>query len=135
MPNYPQTSWEFRNGQRLWSRLYRQAYRERRAFAKLAAHRHSAAQQFGERLDDVETQADTFIAAGLRAVDLMEALEDFVAFVRRDSYSAVGHSKLDPVLGALLIVTAFSFRRDHDAAFFGKLDGIVDPVGENRGSA
>src|SRR6266403_3180830 len=60
----------------------------------------------------------------------MEALENLFAFLWRDADSAVGHAKFKRVLGAAIIATASLFCGDNDVAFLGKLDGVVDQIGE-----
>jgi hypothetical protein len=54
-----------------------------------------AVEKLGIFLDDVEAEADAAVRTGLRAVDLMEDLEDTLDHVLLDSDTGIHHVELD----------------------------------------
>src|SRR4029077_10113239 len=80
-----------------WRLAPRQPHREHRALARLAGHRHIAAQHARELAGDCKDEPGTAKALRGRRVGLVKLLKQLGFLLRRHADAAVGNGQLDPV--------------------------------------
>src|SRR5262249_10063115 len=98
----------------------RQLHLEGRALAERRLHPNAAAVHFDDLLGDGEAKAGAALGLGVRAVDLMELVEDPVLLIKRYAGTGVGYRDGETgVPGA---------RGDAPFADVGELDGVANEV-------
>src|SRR5262249_32984699 len=98
----------------------RQLHLKRRTFAERRLHPNAAAMHFDNLLGDGEAKPRTAFRLGVRAVDLVELLEDARLVLLRDAGPGVGHTQ-----GEMAIAGSGG---DAYLAGVGELDGIAHQV-------
>nr|GEU28476.1 hypothetical protein [Tanacetum cinerariifolium] len=107
----------------------RQGQRERAALAEIAFEEQRAADQVGQVLAQVQSQARPFRVAGGGGIELRERLEQLVLVFLADAGAAVGHREFDDLLTLALALR----ERDTYRAGLGELDGVVAKVEQDLG--
>ena len=101
---------------------------EDRPAARIVGERQLAAHEADQPAGDREPEPCAFEAAGVRAVALLETVEDRRPAIRRDARPGVDHREPRRVPFAAL-------DGDADAALIGELDRVAGEIGENLAQA